>query len=268
MQPAPALQQSELFNTALLRLGQPVRRLSVGAQSCYVLSRFGLSLASRPPEGAAHYEALARNKVWLINAESPHPALRAAGYRQIVSPASWARLALEGDSAALRRAMHPKWRHSLARFEAGLPAQSRIHHRSFDLQRDGWVLEAEEAQARARRYRSYPAALTAAMAAIAPRALHMLTLSQDGAPQAAMLFVQHGACASYHIGHTTPRGRALGAHWLLLWRAMQGLAAEGVRCLDLGLVDSESGQDRARFKLGAGAQAMPLGGTWLRRLLP
>ena len=55
---------------------------------------------------------------------------------------------------------------------------------------------------------------------------------------------------------------------VLLWRAMQGLAAEGVRCLDLGLVDSESGQDRARFKLGAGAQAMPLGGTWLRRLLP
>ena len=65
------------------------------------------------------------------------------------------------------------------------------------------------------------------------------------------------------FGHTTAAGRAVSAHTLLLWQAADWLASKGHDRLDLGLINTEDAPGLARFKLGAGACARPLGGTWI-----
>ena len=264
MTEAHSFQQSELFNGALARLGHAPRRLALPTGEAFALSRFGLLLASRPRDTAETYAALAERRIHIINAESAHPALRQNGYRQLVKPAHIASLRLSPDPDSLRAAMQPKWRRSLARFEAGLPENIRLTHRAFSPERDIWLLAAEAAQARRRRYRAYPRPLTEAMAQVAPEALRLFTLSEAGRPLAAMLFALYGPSATYHIGWSGPEGRRFGAHWLLLWRALQDLPVRRITTLDLGLVDTEQSADLARFKLGTGARARPLGGTWAR----
>lgn len=264
METAQSLQQSEVFNAALARLGRAPSRLPLPDGPAFILRRFGLSLATRPRDCPKAYAALAKKRIRLINAESESAALSELGYRQILQPAHIAELQLSPHEAALRAAMHPKWRRSLARFEADLPASATLSHRAFDPERDAWLLKAEAKQARARRYRSYPAALTLAMSQASPKALRLFTLSHDDRPQAAMLFVLHGIRATYHIGWTSAEGRDHGAHWLLMWKAMRELPARRITELELGLIDTDDGAPLARFKLGSGARPRSLGGTWAR----
>ena len=261
---AHSFQQSELFNGALARLGRAPRRLALPTGEAFALCRFGLSLATRPRDTAQTYEALAAQRIHIINAESAHPALPQSGYRQWVRPAHIASLCLSPDPDVLRAVMQPKWRRSLERFEAGLPKQITLTHRAFCLDHDRWLLKAEAAQARKRRYKAYPPRLTEAMAELSPKALRLFTLSKAEEPLAAMLFALHGPSATYHIGWSGTEGRRLGAHWLLLWRAMQDLPIRRITTLDLGLVDTEQSAGLARFKLGSGARAHSLGGTWAR----
>jgi hypothetical protein len=49
----------------------------------------------------------------------------------------------------------------------------------------------------------------------------------------------------------------------MLARAAEALAAEGLRWLDLGTVDTEAAPGLARFKLGTGARLRRLGATCL-----
>jgi Acetyltransferase (GNAT) domain len=263
-----ALQQSDLFNGALTRLGCAPKRVLLPSGPAYVLRRFGLSLATRPQDCPAAYEALAKNRIRLLNTESENPALCAHGYRQIVQAPHIAELALSPNTAAMRAAMQPKWRRNLTRFGADLPQNCTLTHRAFEPGKDVWLLKLEAAQARTRRYRGYPAALTLAMSETSPTALRLFTLSQAGTPCAAMLFAHHGNRATYHIGWSGPAGRNLGAHWLLLWKAMQELPARRITSIELGLIDSEHGAPLARFKLGSGANTRRLGGTWARVLRP
>jgi lipid II:glycine glycyltransferase (peptidoglycan interpeptide bridge formation enzyme) len=92
----------------------------------------------------------------------------------------------------------------------------------------------------------------------------MLTAAEAGTPIAFMLILLHGDTATYHIGWTGPRGRAVGAHNLLLWDASCTLAARGYIRLDLGRTDPLRTPGIARFKLGAGAAPRDLGPTRLR----
>ena len=79
---------------------------------------------------------------------------------------------------------------------------------------------------------------------------------------AGMLFLRHGRSATYHIGWSNADGKRGGAHNLLMWRAMQGLKAAGVRWLDLGGIATDHGIGLARFKLGTGATVRQLSGTY------
>ena len=54
----------------------------------------------------------------------------------------------------------------------------------------------------------------------------------------------------------------LGAHNLLLWRAMLALRERGVRVLDLGGVDTGRGAGLARFKIGTGGEVVTLAGVY------
>ena len=91
----------------------------------------------------------------------------------------------------------------------------------------------------------------------------MLTARLDGETVAAMLFLKHGTSATYHIGWTSPAGRALSAGNLLLTHAAERFGEMGVEIVDLGLLDTETAPGLARFKLGTGAQPLRMGGTWI-----
>ena len=82
------------------------------------------------------------------------------------------------------------------------------------------------------------------------------------APLAGIVLIRHGASATYYAGWTSPEGRRLKAHNLLLWRGIGALREAGTDWLDLGGVDPAV-PGVARFKLGLGGEAFTLAGTYL-----
>lgn len=168
-------------------------------------------------------------------------------------------LDLPRDNAEARARLHPKWRNQLKSaekraihiVESALPGNP--HHP---------LLQLEASQARQRGYLNWPPALTAAFARAAPQQTLLITAGIGSRAVAHMLFLRHGDRATYLIGHTTAEGRAACAHNLLLWRGTRRLAAEGVRRVELGLVQAKS-PGLNRFKLRTGARRQPTGGSWL-----
>ena len=280
--PVP-LAQSPGYLAGLVGIGADARQAELEAGSAVVLHRrlwpgLPLRLISRGPVWAAgttpadrveDLSTLARGGPCLITPETAAdaPLLRAAGFRQILTPAHVAELALAPEPDQLRRALAGSWRNALRRAEAG---GTRVQNQPFKPRRDGWLLSAEEAQRKARGYRALPAALVPAMAKAAPTDIRVLTArAAPGAPPlAALILLRHGAVATYHISWTSAEGRAARATHLLFWQAMVWAAGKGAVRLDLGTVDAAGAPGLLRFKLGTGAAVRPLGGTWVRIIPP
>ncbi|NBD31326.1 MAG: GNAT family N-acetyltransferase [Alphaproteobacteria bacterium] len=254
-----ALQQSPEFERGLLACGQAPWR---GAAGLMLRRRLPLAgwqgvLSRSDVTCPAALRAARRGGLRIVNAECAAPGiLRAAGFRQILTPAHIAELPLRGD---LRAAMHLKWRNRLRRAEAaGLTlwngAWSGAPH---------WLIEAEARQRHQRRYAGLPAPLVAAIARETPGCARIIEAWEGATPIAAMLFLRHGARATYQAGWTSDRGRALNAHCLTLFVAALWMADHGHRLLDLGPVETDRQPGLARFKLGSGARARAMGGTWL-----
>lgn len=187
---------------------------------------------------------------------SPEVAAAVSGALLVADPRSLFGVDLTVPEAPRRARLHQNWRHQLRKAEAG---DLRVLHRPLSPTHPLLALDAS--QARRRRYHNWPTALTAAFARISPQQTHLFTAHLRGHPVAHMLFLTHGTRATYHIGHTTQAGRTTHAHNLLLWNAMNSLAARGITALDLGV---ETTPQIDRFKRRAGAVAVPTGGTWLR----
>jgi len=222
---------------------------------------------------------LSRGPVW---AGDPGPATRRAALRALgaaqplliatteaadpgaglplVTPRHVAGIDLTRPAADLRAAMKAKWRNRLVAAEA-----EPLDIRAEPVARDtlDWLFAAEAGQRRARGYRALPPGFVAAWGLVDPEGLRLWTAWRNGERVAAMLFLLHRPWASYHVGWSGPEGRAAHAHPLLLWTAMQALAAEGIARLDLGDVNTEDAPGLARFKIGAGATVRPLGATIL-----
>ena len=247
--PYPLMQSPQLART-IAAMGGHARFLQIGPSQALILRRFGLSMVSRPMGGNAQtYRALAAEGVRVINANQTD-GLHAAGFRQIMTPATLTVLEL---NAGRRSRMQGKWRNRLMAANGSVTARPYAN--------DDWLIAADQAQQRARRYRGWPAHFTAAYAATNPDDTLMVQ-SAD----AAMLFLIHGSAASYHIGITGPEGRETHAHNLLLDHAATLLAERGCKWIDLGTIDTDANPGLARFKLGSGARALRTGGTWLRLL--
>jgi hypothetical protein len=281
--PVP-LQQHPRYAAACTALGRSVLWLRLGPQDAplahaLVLSRHwpGLgraALVSRGPvwlpeltpaarSGALHalVRGLRRTHAAVIaTPDRVHGVdpLDQCGLLDLVTPMTVAQLELSGDAAAQRARLHGKWRNRLVRAEA---ADVCVDITQMPPDPDHWLLREEAAQARARRYRRLPPAFAAAWAAQGPGAAALLVAHQRLVPVAGMLFLRHGNAASYHVGWTGRRGRALCAHNLLMWRAMDYLAETGTTRLDLDLIDTQTAPSLARFKLGTGAVAVTLGTT-------
>lgn len=271
------LQQHPQFAAALAGMGRPMDVLAFpyGGQAQIMQRqiwpfRKPLRLVSRGPVWEARPSAmlmwegvvaLNRAGVQIINNEMVPPrVMRAAGYRQIMTPATTALVDLRGTYGDWLAAMTAKWRNALRRAEyAGMTvdvsAFLRSHHK--------WILDADSAQQSDRGYRALPAELTQSYAVMNQGATTVVTASDGDTPIAAMIFLRHGNAATYHIGWTSAKGREVCAHNLCLSTAMDVLADEGVAAIDLGLLDTQNAPGLARFKLGSGAKPVELGGTWL-----
>jgi hypothetical protein len=185
-------------------------------------------------------------------------------WRRVLTGQSVVRIDLTAGGDALRAAMHGKWRNRLAAAErSGLqvrpvgarPAQYR------------WLLDRERAQRERRGYIALPDGFVEAWQAACEatgRRDAVVTLRADAGREAVagMMFLVHGDAATYHVGWAGEAGRAGDAHNLLLWHAMTGLAARGVRVLDLGGVDTVRRAGLARFKIGSGGAVVTLAGTY------
>ena len=172
---------------------------------------------------------------------------------------------LEQSREALRAALHPKWRNRLAVAERGGLRIERIGTRPGQYR---WLLERECAQRTLRGYKGLPAAFVPAFQAArdegsaAADSLLALRVVRGRDALAAMLFLRHGAAATYHLGWSDPEHRAPGASQLLLWTALSMLREAGVRSLDLGGVNTGRSAGVARFKLGTGGKLVTLAGTY------
>lgn len=186
---------------------------------------------------------------------------RRAGLRRVMSGYSTVTLDLSQSLERLRAGLNQKWRNRLTKAE-GAPISVRAA--APKLGRYAWLLREEERQRAERGYVALPTALTPAFAAKGGSdRITLLEAVHRGRAVAAMLFLRHGRAATYHIGWSDADGRRLGAHNLLLWSAIDRLRAAGVQALDLGGVDTESGAQLARFKLGSGGQVRTLAGVFV-----
>ncbi|WP_323763516.1 GNAT family N-acetyltransferase [Marinovum sp.] len=261
-------QQHPAYGATLTHLGRPPLRIFLGqavGEVQLVRRRFGpmgqVGLISRADVTRRDLRRLREAtgcRLFVINAETPGPA---PGL-QLKTGAHVAELSLEGPAKDWRARMAQKWRNRLNRAsDFGL----KLTALALPPDPGHWLLRVDQAQQVVKRYRGYPPRFTAAFAAANRGQARLFEARARGAPVAALLFLCHGAVATYHIGWSGPEGRAASAHHLLLWRAMVDLAARGVTRLDLGIVDTVTAPGLARFKLGSGAQCRALGGTWLAR---
>ena len=188
--------------------------------------------------------------------------LGAARLRRVMTGHSTALLDLTQEPEQLRRGLRQKWRNRLAAAERtdGLKALKNGVKPAQYL----WLLEEEARQQKGKGYRGLPPAFTPAYAEKGGKgAMTIFRADLDRRRVAAMLFLRHGDVATYHIGWSNEAGRKVGAHNLVLWRAIVGLQAAGVRMLDLGGVNTATGAGVARFKLGAGGRIATLPGAYL-----
>lgn len=274
------LPQSEEFATTCQALGHPLRRckreqgrdlrLWWQIQSRHFGPLGRVDLVSRGPVAAGAEDLADWTDRWqrwhdgrplVLNADGlKAETLRAAGFWPLMTPATLGLLPL-GPEAEMRAAMAQKWRNRLNRAD-----REQLEIRVAHLAPDHWILAAEAAQARARRYRALPVGFATSFAAVNPG--HALVYEAHeararGAPVAAALMLRHGRMATWQMGVTTPAGRGHHAMNLILWRAMQDLAARGHDTLDLGILNAQDAPGITHFKLGTGARAHRLGGTWL-----
>lgn len=188
--------------------------------------------------------------VCVLNTDSG--AATPAGFRQIMTPASVAEI-------DLTRPVHPhaKWRNALRKAQNS-PLKTQL--RRFEPHRDNWLFAADLAQQKVKKFRAMPHAIAQGWPA---RDTLFCTATLHGDPVAAMLFLRHGAVATYQTGWANDLGRSHNAHYLMLSQAIEKLTNYGHHRLDLGTVDTVNAVDLARFKLRAGGQPRQLGGTWV-----
>ncbi len=174
----------------------------------------------------------------------------------LMTPTTNAQLSLPVDPDTL----HGKWRNSLKKAQnSGL----RVRHIACPTTALAALLKADQEQQGAKAFRALPADFTLKWHQTNPDDLRLITVSLLGRTVASALFVRHGNTATYHIAHTTAAGRKLSAGRLAMWQAFSDFAAQGLRQIDLGQIDTVNAKGLARFKLGTGAVAQTNGATVL-----
>ncbi|MEP2715760.1 GNAT family N-acetyltransferase [Pseudophaeobacter sp.] len=263
------LQQTPEFQRALSACGQATTVLPELNHTLVTKRRFwgGVELAmiNRAPLScprhlteALHANGLSRTP-FILSPDRPTPNLGTIGALPLICPASTAVLDLTKSRPQRLAGLHQKWRNRLNRAREN---QLRVSRQNMPLDANHWLFSADLAQQQQRGYRSWPIGLTLAYAKANPGQAKLFQAFEGKEPLAAILILRHGNTATYHISHSTQRGKQLSAHNLLIWEASNWLVSKGCLQLDLGLINTEEAPGLARFKLGTGARLVKLGGTW------
>lgn len=273
------LPQSDAFDRTLQALGRQTRWVDLTCstgQARALLVRLPVGwICSRGPVWRGHWPDDARLRalrdlrgagVWIMNpAANDTNTLRQAGFARIMTPVTTATLPLRPDW--LDNA-HGKWRNSLRKARADWPAQYKIRDHAYTASTGGWLIKACQTQARARKYRDWPARFTQTFARVNPGHARVFAVRDGLDPVAGLMVLRHGTGggggASYHCAWANDQGRALQAHRVLLAQAIDWLTSQECGAFDLGVLNTEETPGLARFKLGTGAQATPQGGTWIK----
>lgn len=184
-----------------------------------------------------------------------------APWLAVMTEVGLAEMDLKAPPEVLRARQSGKFRNRVRRAEAN---DISVTHAPWPADPDHWLLRAETKQRRDVGYKGLDSAYTLSWANIHPKASTRLFVAKvKGIPVAAMLFLLHAPGASYHIGWTDETGREVGAHPLLMWRAILWLSTHGYSHLDLDVIDTVTSPGLARFKLGTGASVVTTGATRL-----
>jgi hypothetical protein len=260
------LQQSPRYVDALRLMGRQVIDLAPpGGAALYAIRRrvgpVNLAYAPRADLGGTRAQlltALPRSTARLV---IPEDGDRSIGFpiltAQHIAELNVPRAPVKDNIWAN---MHGKWRNRLRRAQ---DSDIAVRETPFDPDRDAQLLRPELRQRLRRGYRSYTPAFLAAYAQANPHQTCLLQARLNGDTIAFMLFLLHGAVATYTTGWTGPEGRRSHAHNLLMYHAMTRLFIKGICRIDLGTIDTDDGVALARFKLGCGARARSLGPTCL-----
>lgn len=259
----PLMQSPEYARTlGLLGVAHRWHDLTNGARVLEQSRRFPLlgsvRLISRlPPLPEAELTTFRPGPPLILNPEGAETALlRRAGFRRLLRPGTLAMLPVLPEPAQ-RSALSQSWRNALIQAQNAPVSVQRS-----DLTPGHWLLSADRAQQRRRRYRALPAALVLAYAQANPGKATVFSARHKGRDIAAILILRHGTGATYQTAVTTDTGRRLNAHRRLLWAALSDLRADGHLALDLGPAGPDQPTGLTRFKLGMGAHDAPLAGTW------
>ena len=276
---ACAMQQSWTYGSTIKAMGGQVERAEIFDAD----QRIGLAqLVQRRVMGVATASLVSRGPIWLQDVAKQkrqagivalRTSITAPGLKPLLvtqdadehlgmplySSCCVAELDLTCDLKGLHRNLHVKWRNALTRARnSGVRIET-----SNDPDLLVTLIEKEQAQQRAKRYRNLPGQFFANWVRVDPYGFRMYRAHMGSECISEMLFLLHKPGASYHIGWTTGAGRTFNAHHLLIWQAMQDFAREGIRRLDLGTLDTVNAPGLARFKLGTGAKMRRLGQTSL-----
>lgn len=285
-----SLQQCWAYGQALQQLGIEVHRAMVWESGrlaglaqfqCRRLAFYiGLASCSRGPVWAPDTSVAVRQQAWRsLKRGIPTRAWRATlfspeqtlqglqpqemrGLQRVLTGFSTVMLDLTRPLDALRASLDGKWRNRLVRAESIEGLQMHVRSSPKDVQ---WLLERENQQRQVRGFHALPTDFVQAYIgchADRQQAFVVASAQRGKETLGSMLFLIHGAGATYHIGWASEEGRQLNVHNLLLWRAMAQLQARGVQQLDLGGVNTRALAGISRFKLGTGGRLVTLAGTY------
>ena len=182
--------------------------------------------------------------------------------KRVMTGYSTALLDLTPAMPDLRAGLEKRFRQPLGRAEK---SDLTVHRVGTNVGQYRWLMDAEQQQRDNRGLQGMPLHFVDAYIASRKQPGHnVLTLRADiGRDRVAgMMFLLHGQAATYQIGWTNDAGRDAYAHNLLLYRGMEALKERGVRCLDMGGINTGRSAGIARFKITSGAQVVTLAGTF------
>lgn len=244
----PALQQDSRFTDALLRMGRKAGSIQIDGHDVQYIDNGPIRYFARPERRIAP-QLLRRRCFTVVNTQTIS-GMHGSGFYRLMTGQSIAALNLTQTFRP-----YQKWRNSLNRAQA---MHTFTTHRPFQ-RSDEWVLEKDLRQQKDKKYR----AMSHDVIRHWPRRDTILSMAWDGKqPIAAMLTLLHGKAATYQVGWSGAVGRARNAHHLLLAQLTARLQSMGVHSLELGGIDTHHAAGLARFKIGTGADIIPLGGTW------
>jgi lipid II:glycine glycyltransferase (peptidoglycan interpeptide bridge formation enzyme) len=188
-----------------------------------------------------------------------HPSM--ASLTRVLTGYSTVMLDLSQPLTSLRAGLHPYWRNRLSAAERSGLKITELAHDSPELPR---VLAEENRQRERKRFYALPLGfISHYLEEGGAQSVLILQASWQSRPVAAMLFLIHGSSATYQLGWTNPQGRALNAHNLVLWGAIERLQQHGIMKLDLGGVNTHDLPGISRFKINTGGEVITYAGGYV-----